>query len=71
MKDYSVTLCDSTGKTFEVSINAECIAEQIRAGATESTAVYEVEQNAFANAIHNGDIGEDCWVEAYNYGVRS
>lgn len=69
MKDYSVTLRDSTGKTFEVGINADTIMSAIRRGDSESKsiAVYEVEQNAFANAIHNGDIGEDCWIESYNY----
>jgi hypothetical protein len=63
-KDYALILKDSTGKTYAVSINGECINEQIRIGASESQAVEGVEQNACANAIYRGDIGADCWVES-------
>jgi hypothetical protein len=63
-KDYALILKDSTGKTYAVGINCECINEQIRAGASESEAVEGVEQNACANAIYRGDIGADCWIES-------
>ena len=63
-KDYALILKDSTGKTCAVSINGDCINEQIRAGASEDEAVGNVEDNKVANAIYNGEIGADCWVEA-------
>jgi hypothetical protein len=63
-KDYALILKDSTGKTCAVSINGECINEQIRSGAAEYEAVEGVEQNACANAIYRGEIGADCWVES-------
>ena len=62
-KDYALILKDSTGKTCSVSINGECINEQIRAGAAEYEAVEGVEQNSCANAIYRGEIGADCWVD--------
>ena len=63
-KDYALILRDSTGKTHTVGINSECINEQIRAGASEDEAVGNVEDNKVANAIYNGEIGADCWVES-------
>ena len=63
IKDYAVILKDSTGKTCSVSVHADCIAEQIRAGASEGEAIGNVEDNNIANAIWNGEIGADCWVD--------
>ena len=65
-KDYALILRDSTGKTHTVGINGECINEQIRAGASEDEAVGNVEDNKVANAIYNGEIGADCWIESIN-----
>jgi hypothetical protein len=65
-RDYSITLRDSTGKTHTVSINGECINEQIREGVSEDVAIGNVEDNKIANAISNGKIGADCWVESIN-----
>jgi hypothetical protein len=61
--DYALILRDNTGKTCSVSIHADCINEQIRAGASESEAVGNVENNNVANAIYRGEIGADCWVD--------
>lgn len=66
MKDYTVTLRDTTGKTCVVHIGGDAIVYQMEHGASESDAVEGIEQNAFANAIQRGEIGEDCWVESYN-----
>jgi hypothetical protein len=63
-KDYSITLRDSTGKTHTVGINGDCINEQIREGVSENVAVGDVEDNKVANAIYNGEIGADCWIES-------
>lgn len=63
-KDYTLTLRDSTGKTHTVSINGDCIEEQIRDGVSEDVAIGNVEDNKIANAIYNGDIGADAWVES-------
>ena len=64
--DYSITLQDSTGKTLEVAIDGASIDNEIRNGATEAASVEGVEQNAFANAIYNGNIGADCWIVSIN-----
>lgn len=66
-RDYSVTLQDSTGKTFAVSIDGATIDNEIRHGASESDAVESVEQNAFAAAIERGNIGADCWIVSINH----
>ena len=65
-RDYSITLQDSTGKTLEVAIDGASIDNEISSGATEAEAVEGVEQNAFANAIYNDNIGADCWVISTN-----
>ena len=64
--DYSITLQDSAGKTLEVAIDGASIDNEISNGATEAQAVEGAEQNAFANAIYNGNIGADCWVVSIN-----
>jgi len=63
-KDYALILKDSTGKTHTVGINGDCINEQIQEGVSEDVAVGNVEDNKVANAIYNGEIGADCWVDA-------
>ena len=65
-QDYTITLRDSTGKTYTVGINGDCINEQIREGVSEEQAVENVEGNAFHNAIYKGRIGADCWVDSIN-----
>ena len=67
MKDYSVTLRDINGKECVVSIGADCINDLVRAGWSLEQATEGVEQNAFANAIHHGEIDENCWIESYNH----
>ena len=65
-RDYELVLRDSTGKTHTVGINGDCINAQIRKGVSENVAVGDVEGNKVANAIYNGEIGADCWIESIN-----
>ena len=65
-KDYSISLRDSTGKTYELFINGECINEQLRTGKSETEAVEGVETNAFNNAVSKGEIGADALIDSIN-----
>jgi hypothetical protein len=61
MKDYSITLEDTTGRTVTLSISADCIAEQMAQGDTLEQATEAVETNAAENAIARGEISYPCY----------
>lgn len=65
-RDYSITLQDSTGKTYTISINGACIDDLMNSGYSQSEATESVEQNAGDNAIARGNIGSDCWIVSIN-----
>ena len=62
MTDYSLTMKDGTGRTCELNINADSIAELVRDGYSADEAQEIVEGNAFQNAIARGEIGTDAWL---------
>ena len=62
-KDYALNMRDNTGKTCTLYITGACIDDLMRAGWSESEAIEDVESNAFWNAIYDGEIGEDAWLE--------
>jgi hypothetical protein len=61
-KDYTITMQDDSGRTCVVSINGDCIAEQISNGETESNARLNVEDNAVSNAIYRKEISVGAWL---------
>ena len=63
-KDYTITMQDDSGRTCVVSINGDCIAEQISNGETESNARLNVEDNAVSNAIYRKEISAGAWLIA-------
>lgn len=65
-KDYTITMQDDSGRTCVVSINGDCIAEQINNGETESNARMSVEDNAVLNAIYRGEINAGAWLISTN-----
>jgi hypothetical protein len=60
-KDYSITMKDSTGRTFELFINGDCIDEALAQGYSLDTACERNETNKLENAIAEGQIGADCY----------
>jgi hypothetical protein len=64
LKDYTITMQDDSGRICVVSINCDCIAEQIQNGETESNARDNVENNAVDNAIYRGEINAGAWLIA-------
>ena len=63
-KDYAIHMKDSAKKTCTLYINGACIDQLMRTGMSESEAIENVESNAFWNAISDGEIGEDAWIES-------
>jgi len=66
-KDYTITMQDDSGRTCVVSINGDCIAEQIKSGETESSARDNVENNAVDKAIYRKEISAGAWLIATTY----
>ena len=61
--DYTIAMQDSAGRRCLLSISGDSIDEAIASGESESVAIENIESNAFANAIENGEIGEDASIE--------
>jgi hypothetical protein len=61
MRDYTITMQDSTGRQCVLYVNADSIAELQATGMTPAEARESVEGNTFANAIARGEIGADAW----------
>jgi hypothetical protein len=64
-KDYAMVMQDSAGRIATLYITGASIADAIAAGATESQARESAESNAFANAIAEGLLGDNAWIETY------
>ncbi len=64
-KDYAMVMQDSAGRIATLYIAGASIADAIAAGATEPQARESAESNAFGNAIAEGLLGDDAWIEAY------
>ena len=65
IEDYAMTMQDSAGRIATLYITGASIADAIAAGATESQAREGAESNAFGNAVAEGLLGDDAWIEAY------
>lgn len=61
-RDYTLTMQDSAGRTFELGIIGASIDEMIASGYSRADAIENVEANAFQNAIARNDIGADAWL---------
>lgn len=62
IKDYSVTMQDSSGRVVTLYINGDSINELVADGMPASQAREGVESDAFERAIYNKEIGADAWV---------
>lgn len=66
MKDYTITMKDSTGRTCVLHINGDEVQDAIKGGYSEAQARCASEDNQFANAIYRGEIGTDAWLVSVN-----
>jgi len=64
MKDYSITMRDSTGRIVILNINADTIVELTNDGYSLEQAQCCVQDNEFQNAISKGIIGDDAYIIA-------
>lgn len=62
MKDYTINLQDSTGRTHALFISGDCIAEMLAVGHSMTEATEGVQGNAFEVAVRQGLIGSDATV---------
>jgi len=59
IKDYSVTMQDSQGRTCELYINGDAVQDAINGGCSQNIAEEQHETNAFWTAVEAGLISED------------
>jgi hypothetical protein len=59
IKDYSVTMQDSQGRTCELYINGDSVQEAINGGCSQSIAEEQHETDAFWSAVKANLIAED------------
>lgn len=63
-KDYDITVQDSTGRTCDLWVNGASIDEWIANGYSIHEAHEAARNQAFENAVREGEIGADAWVIA-------
>lgn len=65
LNTYIHTLVDALGRTIEIVVDGENIADIMSGnGITEDAAADDLFQNAAGNAVARGEIGPECWVIA-------
>ena len=63
LKTYIHTLTDTSGRTIEIVVDGENVADIMSSnGITEDAAADDLFQNAAENAVAAGAIGPECWL---------